>query len=63
MKLMRSRTNRLLAGVLGGAAEAFGMNATLLRILFVILVFSTAVFPMALLYLVLVFVMSNRDGH
>jgi phage shock protein C len=36
-KLYRSRTNRQLAGVCGGLAEHFGMDATLLRVLFVVL--------------------------
>lgn len=63
MKLTRSRTNRKLAGVIGGLSESFGLNATLLRILFVILLFSTGLMPMALLYLVFVFVLSNKDGY
>lgn len=63
MKLTRSRTNRMLAGVLGGLAESFGINATLLRILFVILLFSTGLMPMAILYLVFVFVLSNKEGY
>jgi phage shock protein C len=63
MKLTRSRTNRILAGVLGGMAESLGMKAALLRILFVILLFSTAFFPMALLYVVMVFVLPNREEY
>jgi phage shock protein PspC (stress-responsive transcriptional regulator) len=53
----------MLAGVLGGLAESFGINATLLRILFVILLFSTGLMPMAILYLVFVFVLSNKEGY
>lgn len=52
----------MLAGVLGGLAESFGINATLLRVLFVILLFSTGLMPMAILYLVFVFVLSNKEG-
>jgi phage shock protein C len=63
MKLTRSRKNRMLAGVLGGMAESFGMSAALLRILFVILTFSTAFLPMAMVYLVLVFILPNREGY
>jgi phage shock protein C len=36
-KLYRSRTNRQLAGVCGGLAEHFNVDATLLRVLFVVL--------------------------
>lgn len=53
----------MLAGVLGGMAESFGMSAALMRILFVILTFSTAVLPMAMVYLVLVFVLPNKEGY
>ena len=36
-KLYRSRTNRQVAGVCGGLAEYFNLDATLIRILFVVL--------------------------
>ena len=36
-KLYRSRTNRRVAGVCGGLAEHFNMDATLIRVLFVVL--------------------------
>ena len=36
-KLYRSRTNRQLAGVCGGLAEYFNIDATLIRVLFVVL--------------------------
>ena len=36
-KLYRSKTNRVLAGVCGGLAEYFGLDATLIRVLFVLL--------------------------
>jgi phage shock protein C len=36
-KLYRSRTNRQVAGVCGGLAEYFGVDATLIRVLFVVL--------------------------
>ena len=36
-KLDRSKTNRQVAGVCGGLAEYFGIDATLIRVLFVLL--------------------------
>ena len=36
-RLYRSRTNRKLAGVCGGLAQYFNTEATLIRILFVVL--------------------------
>jgi phage shock protein C len=35
-KLYRSRSNRQLAGVCGGLAEYFNIDATLVRVLFVV---------------------------
>lgn len=51
-KITRSSTNKVLSGVLGGAAESFNMNATLLRILFVLLVLATGIFPGVVLYVI-----------
>jgi phage shock protein PspC (stress-responsive transcriptional regulator) len=36
-KLYRSQTNRQLGGVCGGIAEYFGVDATAIRVLFVVL--------------------------
>jgi phage shock protein C len=36
-KLYRSKTNRQIAGVCGGLAEYFNLDATLIRVLFVVL--------------------------
>lgn len=57
---MRSRTNRVLAGVIGGISEAIGVEAKILRIAYVILFMFTGFFPMGLLYLLLVYIMPNE---
>jgi phage shock protein C len=36
-KLYRSKTNRKLAGVCGGLAQYFNIDATIIRVLFVVL--------------------------
>jgi phage shock protein C len=36
-KLYRSKTNRQLAGVCGGLSEYFNLDATLIRVLFILL--------------------------
>ncbi|MCH4247560.1 MAG: PspC domain-containing protein [Acinetobacter populi] len=51
--LYRSNQRRMIAGVMGGIAERFGWNATLLRIIFVIVSVMSAAFPGILVYLVL----------
>ena len=47
--LTRSRSNRILGGVLGGIAEYFGWDVTLTRIIYVII--SLMAFPGIIFYL------------
>ncbi|MEZ5462462.1 PspC domain-containing protein [Dokdonella sp.] len=51
--LARSRSDRMLAGVMGGIARRFGWNSTLLRILFAIVSIASVAFPGIIVYLVL----------
>ncbi len=50
-RIYRSRTERMLAGVLGGVAEYFGLDPSLVRIGYVIVTFFSAGIPGVLLYL------------
>ena len=49
----RSRDDRMIAGVMGGLARRLGWDATLLRVLFVIVSIASAAFPGIIVYLVL----------
>jgi len=60
-RLARSRSNRVIAGVLGGIAEYLGWSATKLRIVYVIVSALSAAFPGILVYLVLWFLMPLED--
>ena len=51
--LRRSRRKRIVAGVLGGIAEHFDLNVTLLRILYVFVSIVSAAFPGIVVYLLL----------
>lgn len=62
-KWTRSRTNRMLAGVLGGMSERIGMNAKWLRLLFLAAVVMTGFFPMVFVYLVLIFLLPNEQRY
>lgn len=52
-RLSRSRSDRMLAGVMGGIARRFGWSSTLTRVLFVILSVVSAAFPGIIVYLIL----------
>ncbi|MFG6114647.1 PspC domain-containing protein [Halobacillus sp. MO56] len=57
-KLTRSKSDRMLAGVLGGVAAYFNIDATLLRIIFVVL--TIPVTPLILVYFAAIFIMPNE---
>lgn len=50
--LRRSRHHRMIAGVVGGLAEYFGMDVTLARILYVLISIFSAAFPGILVYII-----------
>jgi len=58
--LRRSRRNRLLGGVCGGLADWLGWDATLVRILYVVVSLLSAAFPGILVYVVLWIVMPDE---
>lgn len=60
--LRRSRENRVVAGVIGGFAEYFDRDPTLLRVLYVLLSILSAAFPGVLVYLILWAVIPQRQG-
>lgn len=62
-KLTRSYDDRLLAGVLSGLAHYFNWNPTVVRVLFVILMIVTGIFPAVVLYLVLFAIMPSDPDH
>ena len=57
MALMRSRRNKVIAGVCGGLAEWLGWDVTLTRVAYVLVSVLSAAFPGILVYLVLWFLM------
>ncbi|MFD1739365.1 PspC domain-containing protein [Bacillus salitolerans] len=59
-KLFRSRSNRQIAGVIGGLASYTGVDASLLRVIFVIcLLMSFGTF--ALIYFVWMLIVPNEE--
>lgn len=61
-KLYRSEKNKKIAGVIGGLAEYFNWDASLLRVITVILAIMTSVLPVLLIYFIWIFIVpSERD--
>lgn len=64
MSLMRSRKNKMIAGVCGGIAEWIGWDPTWVRLLYVLVSILSAAFPGILVYVILWIVMPEapRDA-
>lgn len=60
-RLTRSR-NKMIAGVCGGLAEYFELDATLVRVGYVLVSILSAAFPGILAYIILMFVMPPPDA-
>ncbi|PWU69269.1 PspC domain-containing protein [Gracilibacillus dipsosauri] len=62
-KLYRSDHDKMLAGVLGGVAELTDLDATILRIIYVILTIFTAGFPLFVLYIASAIIIPRREAE
>jgi len=60
-KLMRSRKNKMIAGVCGGIAEYFNMDPTLVRIIYVLVSIFSIAFPGILVYIILWLVIPESE--
>ena len=60
MPLVRSRRNKVIAGVCGGIANWLGWGPTMVRILYVVISAISAAFPGILVYLILWIAMPQR---
>jgi phage shock protein C len=59
--LRRSRRNRMIAGVVGGLADYFGLDPSLARIIYVLVSIFSAAFPGIIVYIVLWILIPQED--
>ena len=60
MPLLRSRTNKVIAGVCGGLARSLGWSPTTVRVLYVLISVLSVAFPGILVYIILWLVMPQE---
>lgn len=60
MAVLRSRDDRVIAGVCGGIAKSLGWSSTTVRILYVIVSILSVAFPGTLAYIILWIVMPSE---
>jgi len=59
--LRRSTSNRVSAGVIGGLANYLGLDATLARVIYVLISIFSAAFPGILIYILLWILIPAED--
>ncbi len=52
-RLVRTRTDSKICGICGGIALYFGVDSTLIRVIFVVCTFFSAILPAVVLYFIL----------
>ena len=60
--LRRSTTNRMIGGVIGGLADYFGLDVSLLRVVYVVGSILSAAFPGLLVYLTMWVVIPKEES-
>ncbi|MFT5122819.1 MAG: phage shock protein C [Kiritimatiellia bacterium] len=61
-KLVRSSSDKMLAGVCGGVAVHLGLDATLVRVIVALVTLSTALVPGLVIYAICAFVIPEEVG-
>lgn len=62
-KLYRSQTNRQLCGVCGGLADYINLDATVVRLLVIVIGLCTAIVPLLLFYIIAAVVIPEDPGY
>ena len=60
-ELLRSRDDRMIAGVCGGLAKWLGWDPTAVRALYVLVSFFSVAFPGIIVYIILALVMPSEE--
>lgn len=59
-KLYLSKTDRKISGVIGGTAEYFDIDSTLLRLLFILFAIATGIVPAIIGYIIAAIIIPDR---
>lgn len=61
-RLYRSRTKRTLSGVCGGLEDYFGIDVTIIRLVWVLISLMTSFFPGIIAYVIAVFIIPEEPA-
>ena len=60
-RLYKNKKNAVVCGVLGGVAEYFNLDPTIVRVIYVLLSLCSAAFPGIIIYIVLAVIMPDKS--
>lgn len=61
-KLYRSEDNKVIFGILGGVGEYYDVDPAMIRLGYVILMFITGVFPLAVAYFIAALIVPKKPN-
>lgn len=59
-KLYRSESDKVFAGICGGLGEYFDVDSVILRLIWLLVVVMTGIFPGVIVYIVAIFVIPKK---
>ena len=59
-RLHRSKTDRIFAGICGGLGEYLNIDAVLIRLIWLLVVIFTGIFPGLIIYVIAIFIIPER---
>lgn len=59
--LYRSKSNRIFAGICGGVGEYMGIDPTMIRLIWLLVVVFTGFFPGLIAYIIAIFIVPERS--
>lgn len=59
-KLYKSETDQVITGIIGGLGEYFSIDPTIIRIVFVVIVLVSGIFPGVIAYILAYFIIPER---
>lgn len=62
-KLYKSQTDRVLTGVVGGLGEYFDVDSTILRLVWILIVVFSGIFPGVIVYILAALVVPKKPEH
>lgn len=62
-KLYRSEKDKMFGGIIGGLAEYFEVDSTVLRLLWVLILFVTGVIPGLIAYLIALLIVPKKPSE